>query len=240
MVDNTLPQERRIFYVYVIFRLNGVPCYVGKGKGNRWKHHHKKAYNPHLRRIYEHANGELPIVKVREYLTNAEAIDTEIAIIAAIGRELDGSGPLVNITLGGDGLTGWVPSPETRAKIGKGNSGKTASAATRLLMSLASKGRPKTEDHKRKIGAAQKGKVISPETIEKTRLGLAKVRDIRSAAISAHHASMTPEEKARRSANISAAKKAAYKADPTIGVRLSKAARARTNMHLHFKKKSTG
>lgn len=27
--------EERIFYVYVLFRQSGVPCYVGKGKGSR-------------------------------------------------------------------------------------------------------------------------------------------------------------------------------------------------------------
>ena len=126
MVDDTLPQERCDFYVYVIFRPSGEPCYVGKGKGNRWKQHAKHSYNPNLKRIYANAGGDLPIIKFRDGLTDAEAIVLEMALIAAIGRKKDG-GPLVNLTDGGDGPIGMVLSAESRAKIGKAHTGKTLS-----------------------------------------------------------------------------------------------------------------
>jgi hypothetical protein len=67
----------------------------------------------------------LPVAKVREGLTNAEAIETEIALISAIGRKKNG-GPLVNLTDGGDGLTGHTHSAEARVKMSKTTKGRGA------------------------------------------------------------------------------------------------------------------
>lgn len=113
----------RVYYVYVLFRpWDGSPCYVGKGKGARWLAHEERGGNPrrnkHLANIIKKAKRlglEIPKIKVRQYLTETEAFETEIALIAAIGR---GKGLLVNITIGGDGAsTRFGPqSPESRAK----------------------------------------------------------------------------------------------------------------------------
>lgn len=102
------------FYVYVYFRpWNGQPCYVGKGKGSRWLYHAKRGvshYNANLARVMTKAARlglEVPIIKVRENLSEADAFETEAALIAAIGRKPDG-GPLVNLTDGGEGSSGLV------------------------------------------------------------------------------------------------------------------------------------
>lgn len=116
MVDGTLAEERREFYVYVIFRPNGIPCYIGKGRKGRWKQHFKGSHNKRLRRVFAQSGGDLPIVKVRERLTNVEACAAEIALIRAVGRQDIGTGPLVNFTDGGEGLLGHIPTPETRSK----------------------------------------------------------------------------------------------------------------------------
>lgn len=163
------------FYVYVIFRPNGVPCYVGKGTRGRWLEHERmgaKHYNKHLGRIIKNAGGELPKVKLREGLTEADALATEIALIAAIGRGKHG--PLVNLTDGGDGQTGWVPSDETRAKIGAANSGLKRSDELRARLSAAHKGKIKSPEHRAKIGAAQVGKVMSEASRQKMRESSAK------------------------------------------------------------------
>lgn len=94
MVNSPIPQERCDFYVYVIFRPDGRPAYVGKGRGKRWTLHAKGSSNKSLKAIYIAAGGDLPIVKVREGLTEEDAHYTEMRLIVAIGRaDLDG-GPL--------------------------------------------------------------------------------------------------------------------------------------------------
>lgn len=120
-------RSKNEFYVYVIFRPNGIPCYVGKGKGQRADHHARFSHSKYLRNIFNKAGGKLPVVKIREGLTDAEACSTEIAFIAAIGRIDLGTGPLVNLCEGGQGLAGHIKSAETRAKLSAANKGKIIS-----------------------------------------------------------------------------------------------------------------
>jgi hypothetical protein len=82
-----------------------IPCYVGKGKGDRWTRHESRKIhdNSHLRSIVNQAREagkELPKIKFAEGLTEQEAFDLEKLLIAVIGREHLG-GPLVNLTDGG-------------------------------------------------------------------------------------------------------------------------------------------
>lgn len=122
MADSSVAQERSSFYVYVIFRPDGTPCYVGKGHGRRADHHRRFTKNRHLRNLFA-KYGDLPIARVREHLTDAEACSTEIALIAAIGRRDLGTGPLINLTIGGDGAAGHIKTLETRAKLSASRKG---------------------------------------------------------------------------------------------------------------------
>lgn len=160
MVDVTVADERRDFYVYVIFRENGEPCYVGKGCRGRWKTHVTKSHNLHLQHIYAKAAVELPVVKVREGLTDDGACTTEMALIAAIGREKSG-GPLVNLTDGGDGTAGFnaPKSAAHRLAIGTALKGIALSEERRQKISLATKGRLLSAAHRAKLTAANTGKV---------------------------------------------------------------------------------
>jgi len=94
------------FYVYILFDLNGVPRYVGKGHGKRW-FSHEKSKNKFNRRKREFINstlaalGEIPKVKIRENIEESEAFDIEVAFIRAIGIYPDG--PLVNRTTNRNG-----------------------------------------------------------------------------------------------------------------------------------------
>lgn len=174
MVDATLPQERCDFYVYVIFRSTGEPCYVGKGKGGRWQQHIKKSHNRRLARIYANAGGDLPIVKVRVGLTNSEACATEIAFISALGRlDLD-TGGLVNLTAGGEGAPGWKATDETRAKMaavrrGKKRTGETLARIRAVLLerNALMKGKSHSAEHKARIAAAGVGRQPTQETRNK-------------------------------------------------------------------------
>ena len=111
-----------MFYVYRLDRpWNGVPCYIGKGRGSRaWSHAYLGVYhyNTHLARVFAKA-GDTPlsVTIIAEGLTEDEAFALEIKLIAEIGRASLGAGPLCNQTDGGDGVSGRRVSVETRAKI---------------------------------------------------------------------------------------------------------------------------
>lgn len=158
------PKKPRVFYIYILFRLNGIPCYIGKGKGNRWlvheSKHEYKCSNIHLRNIIKQAKkvGKgLPKIKLRENLTEDEALALEVIFIKAIGREKDG-GPLVNATDGGDGVSGLVYTPKMREVVRQTRLGTTRRPESNLKTSITMKGVPKSPEHAANAGAAQRGK----------------------------------------------------------------------------------
>lgn len=86
------------YYVYAYLREDGTPYYIGKGQ--RWRMNQK------------HNNVGMPPrdrrVKVKENLTEEEAHQYEIELIAKYGRkELDEGGILRNTSIGGEGFTKW-------------------------------------------------------------------------------------------------------------------------------------
>lgn len=210
MVDTTVASERRDFYVYVIFRPNGVPCYVGKGRGRRWLVHKTRGQNKHLSAIYAKAGGDLPILKVRENLTGLEAVDTEIALIAAIGRETCG-GPLVNLTDGGDGTVGFSEpkSAEHRRKIGDAQKGKIISVECRALLSKANRGRKRSPESIAKSIAGNLGRKRSPEACK--RMALAQKAVDRSGQVfsAETRAKMSAARKGRKQSEEHIARRAA-------------------------------
>jgi len=169
--------ERR-FYVYVVFRLDGSPCYVGKGCGYRWKSHLAKSHSVHLANILRQAGGELPIAKIRESLTNDEACVIEVALIAAIGREIDG-GPLVNLTPGGEGVPGFRHSENARKTMNASKKGTKQSQETIERRRASNTGLKRSAETKERIRAAHTGAKRSPEWCENIRRS--KMGQIRSA-----------------------------------------------------------
>lgn len=140
------------FYIYCYFRPTGEPCYIGKGRGRRWKHHLKQSTNPRLRNIIAKAGGDVPHVKLHVGLLNDQANEYEIALIKAIGRGKNG--PLVNMTDGGEGVLGprGPMSQEHKLKIGAAQRGKT---------------RPPISDETRaKLRASRLGKKRGPMSTE--------------------------------------------------------------------------
>jgi len=172
------------FYVYVYFRPNGIPCYVGKGRGSRWvKHKNGECCNIHLKRIIKKAGGDLPRVKIRTGLSNEHAVEIECALIAAIGRQKDG-GPLVNFSKGGDGVPGHRPSEATREKLRAAHRNRDPEASrirgckiseklkdqkksdeARAAMSAAKQNRTPEEkaEFARKVSVGKLGGHLSPE-----------------------------------------------------------------------------
>lgn len=146
---------KNTYYVYAYLRKHdsataaaGTPYYIGKGIDNRAfvKHH---GINPPDK---EH------IVFLKENISEQEALDLEVALIAKYGRKDLKTGVLNNKTNGGDGLQN--PSPITRKKLADAK--RNESPETRLKRSIAAKNRVKracSEETKQKISRANTGKI---------------------------------------------------------------------------------
>jgi hypothetical protein len=137
-------QQLNQFYVYAYLRSKPSqhgpkysPFYIGKGKGDR-------AFVRRNRITPTPADVSF-IVFVQEGLTEEEALNLEKFCINLYGRIDNQTGILRNLTDGGEGLSGFSPSSETRNKISASNKGKT-------------KGRKLSEETKRKISSATSGK----------------------------------------------------------------------------------
>lgn len=98
------------FYVYVLFDHQGIPRYVGKGNGDRWLIHGRRSTQNKLKdNVLKRTLavlGEIPRVKIHEGLTETGAYSIEVELIKTIGRLDLGTGPLTNLTAGGEGVDG--------------------------------------------------------------------------------------------------------------------------------------
>jgi len=131
------------YYVYMYLREDGTPYYVGKGKGDR-------AYNS-FRRIKAPPRDR--IIFALKNLTERQAFDNEREFIKWYGRKDNNTGILRNLTDGGEGASGYIPSEEVRrrqSEIQKSR-GYKASEETRKLISEKNKGKKLTEEHKKKL-----------------------------------------------------------------------------------------
>ena len=156
------------FYVYAFLRLDGTPYYIGKGQGNRINRPTGRTTKlPPKDRRKVLASG----------LTEPEAFEYEVALISLLGRKDQGTGCLRNLTDGGEGPSGYIPSAEHRAKLSAANKGRNPSPETRAKISAAaSNPSPETRakmsaagsnpspETRAKLSAAHKGRIKSPET----------------------------------------------------------------------------
>lgn len=96
------------------------PFYVGKGHGLRLYYHLAiKGKNFLKNKVIKHLENlkvQPIIIKIYEGLTDIEARQQEIDVIKKIGRQLTNTGPLSNMTDGGDGHSGLKQTEETKLK----------------------------------------------------------------------------------------------------------------------------
>ena len=202
-------KKRSHYYVYIVFRPNGAPCYVGKGSGDRCFDHLNKSHNKYLRRIAAKAGGDLPIVKVVSGVTEDAAFFAERAFIAALGKVSDG-GLLVNLTDGGDGVAGHRRTGAQRLKMSEARKGRRVSPEAAAKVSASLIGRPKSPEHCAAVSAAKKGRAGRPQSAEAKAKKSAALKGRKRtpdevAAIKRGQAMMTEEKRALRSARVSAA-----------------------------------
>lgn len=108
-------------YVYVLCKPDGMPFYVGKGKGSRVFQHEAEAHNPckvshklNLIRKISREGGSIGYVIDAFFSDEKACLAHERKMIARIGRFDLNSGPLTNQIDGGEGAAN--PSEEVRAR----------------------------------------------------------------------------------------------------------------------------
>jgi NUMOD3 motif len=190
--------ERADFYVYILFRETGVPFYVGYGSNGRWLVHETQAraetigrkanrYKIEIIRKMQARGVIVPKVKIHAGLTAAAAKAYEAAFIAAIGRHDLGTGPLANLTPGGDGVVD--PTPETRKRMGASNLGRTLSLEHRKKVAASHLGKRRSPEAIARMSAAQRGRTLSPEhraSLRKAHLGKTSSPEHRAKIAAAH------------------------------------------------------
>ena len=159
------------FYVYQLrLSTSALPFYVGKGCGKRmFQHLVPSSYGRPGRknRIIEKAirQGVEVIPEIlHDNLTEDEAMELEKLYISVLGRTDIGTGILANHTDGGEGRSGYKPSPETRVKMGSANRGKKMSSEKKRKISASLKGNIIPQEARAKISIANRGKTRTPET----------------------------------------------------------------------------
>jgi len=150
------------YYTYAYLREDMTPYYIGKGEKDR---------------IYKKGKGEVKpprdksrIIFLKKNLTEQEAFKHEIYMIAIYGRKDNGTGILRNKTNGGDGISGYKHTTETRKNLSDMQTGKKRkphSEETKKKISQANKGRCVSEETRKKLSEIQKGKTLSEETKKK-------------------------------------------------------------------------
>ena len=131
------------YYVYTYLDENLTPYYVGLGCKNRVIAKHLYVTVPSFDKII-----------VEDNLTQQQAWDREIELIAQYGREHLGTGPLKNLTEGGPTQkSGWAHSTQTKEQISIKNTGKI-----RTLEHRKNYCKPKTVEHSEKIRQANLGR----------------------------------------------------------------------------------
>lgn len=153
------------------------PFYVGKGTKQRSLFHlwEAKKYRdgtlnkvrflniPKIKKIIDiFESGREPLVSKVFYGSNAECCNEEMRLICLIGRAANG-GPLLNLTDGGDGTSGYTKSLDQRAAMSAARKGKP--------------GHPHSEAHKQRLrednrGGAATRKQVVKLTLEGEQVGV--------------------------------------------------------------------
>ena len=133
--------------------------YIGIGSVKRSKSKHRSSF---WKNVVNKHGYYIEIIK--DNLSWEEACELEQLLIQEYGRRDLGTGILVNLTDGGEGAPGTIISEETKLKLRDKNKGKKL-----------------TEEHKKKIGLANKGRrpslIVEQKRLEKI---TKKVIDTRS------------------------------------------------------------
>lgn len=163
--------NQRIHYVYALcdprkyrptrharFLLDYEPFYIGFGKNGRMYDHVKYAIKPgkkprscnnlkygRIRHIHEDGLDVIH-VRLRSWLTRKDAAKLEVRLIQRIGRIDTKTGPLCNLTSGGEGMVGVVFTRKIRKKMRRAHERMTDEAKAERSRKMREAKQNRTEE----------------------------------------------------------------------------------------------
>ena len=154
-------------YIYLDPRKDNEPIYVGKGtKESRMTYHLNDCKNPILeskiKKIRKEGLEQI-VQKIKDNISNEDAIELEKNLILKFGRIDLKNGTLCNLTDGGEGAFGRIISEETKILMSEQRKGKKQTPA----QYAANCNRKVSEETKKKISDSNKGRKLSQESIDK-------------------------------------------------------------------------
>lgn len=159
------------FYTYIHYRPDGSPFYVGKGKGNRSKIGTQR--NRYYQFIIEKYGKDNITIEIINTDSEEAAFIKERSLIkqfSELGFKLS------NLTDGGEGTSGYKHSEEANRKNSLSHIGKLHTEETKRRISEAGKGRKLSPEHRQALLKALIGHV---GWYAKTPEALARQRDTR-------------------------------------------------------------
>jgi len=176
--------KKHIFYVYALldtrkkgpffyghWKFDYEPFYIGKGTGERINDHingygtNSLKNNIIAKIIKETGDNHLSIIK-RNKLTEKQAFTLEKRLIFIIGMRVYKEGPLSNLSVGGSGgSSGYIFTKKQSDNLSKLRKGRifTEEHKQNLRGHFS-------EEHKRKIGIGNSGKIRSNKVIKQQRI----------------------------------------------------------------------
>ena len=168
-----------MYYTYIHYKKDSMtPFYIGKGQGNRYLIKTKRSF--YWKNVVKKHGLYAEILA--KWNTEKEALEHEIFLIKCF-KDLGFS--LVNMTDGGEGTSGWIPSEEWKRKKSESqkflfsigfNPAKRDDVKEKLK--IANVGKKLDKDHKEKISLSlignksRAGKTNSAESNEKRRIAM--------------------------------------------------------------------
>ena len=152
-------------YTYGDYKFDYEPFYVGKGKNNRWKpSEHLYPKNGYLNNKIKKIGANNTIVCcLNQRFTEEIGFHYECKLISLIGRQDLNTGPLINLTDGGEGITNC--SESSKEKLRRYRLGKKHTEEEKKKISKASRGenngfyhKEHTQATKLKISQANSGR----------------------------------------------------------------------------------
>jgi hypothetical protein len=180
-------ENEKKFYVYVDFRGDdGKPFYVGKGAEKRIKNLHRNPLHTNIKKKHGMVRKIL-----FENLSESESFEKEIQLIQELRTHIDHGNGGANLTLGGEGISGYkrtdeqkkkhsdlvkklYEDPEYREKLSESNKRVWEDPEHRAKMSKSRKKMWENPVFKEKMSESSKKKWENPEIQKKHRESIKK------------------------------------------------------------------